>query len=509
MAGWDDLLGGRTDFYGPVDVRAKLCVNTQVGGAAHAGVSDLDLGDVLIAYTTDRKTARGNVGLRVGYQGLNGCVQGVGLYYGTRPLGNGEAHGGAMYDPLHPYYFELNLNPDLEVNSAVVQEFFWEMSDVPANGLAMGSATLSAYGFVSRTCFIVLLHGIASVVNGTTNGAGLHGVAGVGLDASCSFVPSDPLALDSLTVHGGPILANPSPSSTSGQFNFTGGRPAGLSFTNASAGDWLNMGFPFPSINGYRFHATDTNLFTAITNFPDYLTNTLEVWVEGTNFGSFRSGDTCSFAGLPNGGVESFELHWLGLLTGTNGSLAQMAVPLAFSSTNASLDVTFMAPPGPMFVLRPASVMFPRGMDAELAAPALSVGDVAFQWRHDSNNIAGATNATLHLTNVQPGTEGDYSVILTDTSGSTTGLVAHVTVSDQTVAVPLNVVQSGTNVIISWPATNSAGFTLQTTQNPSAADQWADSASAPVLWGSQYFLTNTVSSSARFYRLRKVLIPPN
>jgi hypothetical protein len=43
---------------------------------------------------------------------------------------------------------------------------------------------------------------------------------------------------------------------------------------------------------------------------------------------------------------------------------------------------------------------------------------ITYQWQFDGTNIAGATNASLTLTNVQATNNGNYQVILTDASGS-------------------------------------------------------------------------------------------
>ena len=40
-----------------------------------------------------------------------------------------------------------------------------------------------------------------------------------------------------------------------------------------------------------------------------------------------------------------------------------------------------------------------------------------YQWRLDGSNLAGATNASLTLTNVQPNDAGNYSVRITNSAG--------------------------------------------------------------------------------------------
>ena len=53
----------------------------------------------------------------------------------------------------------------------------------------------------------------------------------------------------------------------------------------------------------------------------------------------------------------------------------------------------------------------------------------SYQWRRDEAEVAGATNATLVLSNIQTGDGGSFSVIIASDFGSVTSTVATVTVS--------------------------------------------------------------------------------
>ena len=62
---------------------------------------------------------------------------------------------------------------------------------------------------------------------------------------------------------------------------------------------------------------------------------------------------------------------------------------------------------------------------------------------------------------------------------------------------------SGHELILSWP-TNAVGFTLQSTLQLSPTAIWVDVTNAPAVVGTQFTITNCFSSSAQFYRLRKL-----
>jgi hypothetical protein len=53
---------------------------------------------------------------------------------------------------------------------------------------------------------------------------------------------------------------------------------------------------------------------------------------------------------------------------------------------------------------------------------------LAYQWRRNGTNIAGATQTSLTLSNVNTGTNGSYSVVATNTVGGTTSAVAYISV---------------------------------------------------------------------------------
>ena len=55
--------------------------------------------------------------------------------------------------------------------------------------------------------------------------------------------------------------------------------------------------------------------------------------------------------------------------------------------------------------------------NAVFAVTAISASSISYQWRHNSNNIPGATTHALIITNANLGHEGFYDCILTDTVG--------------------------------------------------------------------------------------------
>ena len=67
-------------------------------------------------------------------------------------------------------------------------------------------------------------------------------------------------------------------------------------------------------------------------------------------------------------------------------------------------------------------------------------------------------------------------------------------------APQLNIIPSGTNVILTWTNTAS-GFTLLFTTNLTPPAIWSTNSTAPVVVSGQYTVTNPISGTQKFYRL--------
>jgi lysophospholipase L1-like esterase len=67
----------------------------------------------------------------------------------------------------------------------------------------------------------------------------------------------------------------------------------------------------------------------------------------------------------------------------------------------------------------------------------------------------------------------------------------------------VSIAQSGGNFLLSWPATNSDGFTLYTTTNLAAAGSWSASTALVQTNAGQIVVTQSPDASARFFRLQR------
>ena len=86
------------------------------------------------------------------------------------------------------------------------------------------------------------------------------------------------------------------------------------------------------------------------------------------------------------------------------------------------------APLTPVIIQRPVDQYQPPGGSVTFDAQGMGVAGIAYQWQFSGASVAGATNTTLTLTNVNSGTQGNYQVVVIDGNGSVTSSPAILTV---------------------------------------------------------------------------------
>jgi hypothetical protein len=128
------------------------------------------------------------------------------------------------------------------------------------------------------------------------------------------------------------------------------------------------------------------------------------LWKEGTG------GDFCQVA-------------WRKLGDATAASALQ-PIPGTFLSTY--LDIS-QGPP--VLTEQPKSQRVAVGDTVALKVSAIGSEPFTYQWKFKGKDIAGATQATLTISNVQGGSAGDYVVILRNADGTATSAAANILVS--------------------------------------------------------------------------------
>jgi len=136
-----------------------------------------------------------------------------------------------------------------------------------------------------------------------------------------------------------------------------------------------------------------------------------------------------------------------------------------------------------------------------LCARVESTPDLTYQWQLNGQAIAGATNATLTLSNVQPAQAGPYSVVTRNFVSAITNSIATMTV---VVPVRLRSQLLRTNglSVFRLTATNAQGYVVQASTNVSCVPCWLSlytnsATSEPV----DYLDWRSTNYSHRFYRV--------
>jgi hypothetical protein len=145
------------------------------------------------------------------------------------------------------------------------------------------------------------------------------------------------------------------------------------------------------------------------------------------------------------------------------GEYSVLVVNSAGAAVSARANLVVQAPP--VITQQPQTRSVAAGSLAVFTVAAQGTSPLSYQWQRDGVNLAGATRASLAITNVQPANQGAYRVIVANSFGSVTSIVATLAIS----AAPAIVSQpQGTNVFVGASVT----FTVTVSGSPPLRYQW-------------------------------------
>ncbi|HXI53582.1 MAG TPA: immunoglobulin domain-containing protein, partial [Candidatus Saccharimonadales bacterium] len=138
---------------------------------------------------------------------------------------------------------------------------------------------------------------------------------------------------------------------------------------------------------------------------------------------------SCDLGSLANNATVTVQLR---LRPGASGPLTNSVSvanpdfdPVAGNNT-ASITTTVLD--GPIITVQPQSLNVTNGNNATLSVTATGTLPLRYQWSFGGNPLAGATNATLVITNAQLAQSGDYAVRITNIVGVVDSQTATLTV---------------------------------------------------------------------------------
>jgi hypothetical protein len=129
-------------------------------------------------------------------------------------------------------------------------------------------------------------------------------------------------------------------------------------------------------------------------------------------------------ATIPNATNATYTLSNVQLSNG--GNYAALVSNGLGTATSPVAVLTVLVPP--TITAQPQSRTNTAGTIATFGASASGSGPLSYQWQFNGVNITGATDSNLTLNNVQPNDAGNYRVVVTNSAGSVTSVVAVLTV---------------------------------------------------------------------------------
>jgi endonuclease/exonuclease/phosphatase family metal-dependent hydrolase len=164
--------------------------------------------------------------------------------------------------------------------------------------------------------------------------------------------------------------------------------------------------------------ASQTNAVGANASFSVVATGTAPLAYQWRFFGTNFSGATNSSLSLTN------------LQTTNAGDYTVVITNVAGSVTSSVATLTVTT--GPAITNQPQGLSVLVGQNATFNVGASGVGMLGYQWRCNASDLTGATNATYTRTNAQLADAGNYTVVVTNSSGSVTSAVAVLVVNSPT-----------------------------------------------------------------------------
>ena len=167
----------------------------------------------------------------------------------------------------------------------------------------------------------------------------------------------------------------------------------------------------------------------------------------------------------------------------------------AITSNSATLTIS-SALIAPTLTQQPVNVAVAAGASASFSVVASGSAPLSYQWSKDGASIAGATTATLALSNVQTANAGSYTVVVSNGAGAITSNTATLTISSALIAPTLS--QQPVNVAVAVGA--SASFSVVAGGSAPLSYQWRkDGASIAGATAATLALSNVQTAHAGSY----------
>jgi hypothetical protein len=225
---------------------------------------------------------------------------------------------------------------------------------------------------------------------------------------------------------------------------------------------------------GYTVLYLDGEATYTVTNYNagfGYYTS-VAIGARGDNFGSAFFGEIDEVS-LYNRALRPFEIQAI-FNAGSSGKCAAPAPPVV----NA---------------IQPAAAFVTNGATTNFTAYAAGLPPLAYMWQFNGTNLASATNSTLSLANIQTNNAGNYTLVVSNASGSVTSAVATLVLE-----VPPSIVEQPVSQTV--PTNSTVAFVVAAAGSDPLSYQWLfNGANLPGKTDYLLELTNVQAAAAGAY----------
>lgn len=218
---------------------------------------------------------------------------------------------------------------------------------------------------------------------------------------------------------------------------------------------------------------------------------TLTVTNLGTN--AFANGDTFKLFNAP-GYAGAFASQDLPALP------SNLAWNLSKLASNGTLTIVAL----PVITHQPQSMIVTNGSAASFTVGANGSLPLAYQWRKNGTNLAGATASRLNFPSTTPNDAAAYTVVVTNPYGAATSQVATLTVYTRPLEISRAAMTAEHTFSLAGPGATNQPYVLWASEDLGSAALWEPQATnLPDLTGWYQFIDpQATNHPRRFYRIQ-------
>ena len=216
--------------------------------------------------------------------------------------------------------------------------------------------------------------------------------------------------------------------------------------------------YPFGSGGGFVV----ANVFQHVALTYDKLSGLATLYLNGTNIaqqhlGSInpKTSDDLYIGTRISGGAQAN--WWTGVIDEIslyNRALSANEIAAIYHAGSAGKCASYV---GPVITTQPTNLTATVNGTAFFTVAASGTAPLIYQWNFNGTNLAGATNATLTINNVQPWQAGNYFVTVSNPVGAVVSSNAVLTVNSISPCTP-----APAGIVAWWPAENNANDIIGT-----------------------------------------------